>query len=264
MQFLGGAPESNDVIGAPRFGAVETTVLRSEHTPDVGATMEFQQLAFERRSIRGYKQEPVPKALLDEIIEVAAQTPSSMNTQPWHVHVVTGDVLDRIRTGNTERMLETGKPDREIRGHVRYEGAHRDRQKRVAAQLFEAAGIGWDDKELRQDWAMRGFRQFDAPVSVIGCIDRDLIDSTEAYFDLGQFVYAMVIAAWDRGVGAVINGQGIYQSSVVREEASIPEDQLIVITVAMGFPADDFPANDVVSERRSVGEIATYRGFDGQ
>ena len=55
---------------------------------------------------------------------------------------------------------------------------------------------------------MRGFRQFDAPVSVIGCIDRDLIDSTEAYFDLGQFVYAMVIAAWDRGVGAVINGQG--------------------------------------------------------
>ena len=27
--------------------------------------------------------------------------------------------------------------------------------------------------------------------------------------------------------------------------ASIPEDQLIVITVAMGFPADDFPANDV-------------------
>jgi hypothetical protein len=74
----------------------------------------------------------------------------------------------------------------------------------------------------------------------------------------------MVIAAWDRGVGAVINGQGIYQSSVVREEASIPEDQLIVITVAMGFPSDDFPANDVVSERRSVEDIATYRGFDGQ
>jgi hypothetical protein len=49
---------------------------------------------------------------------------------------------------------------------------------------------------------------------------------------------------------------------VVRQEASIPEDQLIVITVAMGFPADDFPANDVVSERRSVEEIATYRGFD--
>jgi hypothetical protein len=51
------------------------------------------------------------------------------------------------------------------------------------------------------------------------------------------------------------------QSSVVRAEAQIPDDQLIVITVAMGFPLDDFAANDVVSERRSVEEIATYRGF---
>lgn len=224
--------------------------------------MEFQQLAFERRSIRGYKPDRVPRKVLDEIIEVAAQSPSSMNTQPWHVHVVTGDVLDRIRAGNTERMITTGKPDREIRGHGRYENEHRDRQKRVAAQLFEAAGIGWDNKEQRQDWTMRGFRQFDAPVSVIGCIDRDLEDSTEAYFDLGQFVHAMVLAAWDRGVGCVINGQGIMQSTVVRTEAQIPDDQLIVITVAMGYPMDDFPANDVVSERRPVAEIATYRGFD--
>ncbi|MDG1410929.1 MAG: nitroreductase [Acidimicrobiales bacterium] len=223
--------------------------------------MEYQQLAFERRSIRGFRPNPIPKALLGEIISVAAQAPSSMNTQPWHVHAVAGDVLDRIRGGNTERMLETGKPDREIRGHGRYEGDHRERQKRVAAQLFDAAGIGWDDKAQRQDWAMRGFRQFDAPVSVIGCIDRDLYDSTEAYFDLGQFVYGMVLAAWDRGVGCVINGQGISQSSVVREHANIPDDQLIVITVAMGFPDDSFAANGVVSERRPVSEIATYRGF---
>lgn len=224
--------------------------------------MEFQQLVYERRSIRGYKPDVVPREVLDEIIGAAAQSPSSMNTQPWYVHVVTGEVLDRIRRGNTERMIATGKPDREIRGHGRYEGPHRERQERVAAQLFEAAGIGWENKEQRQDWTMRGFRQFDAPVSVIGCIDRDLEDSTEAYFDLGQFVHAMVLAAWDRGVGAVINGQGIMQSTVVRTEAQIPDDQLIVITVAMGYPADDFAANNVVSERRTVDEIATYHGFE--
>ena len=223
--------------------------------------MDFQQLVFERRSIRGYKPDRVPREVLDEIIEVAAQSPSSMNTQPWNVHVVTGEVLENIRRGNTERMMANPKPDREIRGHVNYGGVHRERQKRVAAQLFEAAGIGWEDKAQRMDWTMRGFRQFDAPVSVIGCIDRALEDTTEAYFDLGQFVHAMVLAAWDRGVGAVINGQGIMQSSVVREHACIPDDQLIVITVAMGYPAE-FPPNDVVSERRSVAEIATYRGFE--
>lgn len=224
--------------------------------------MDYEKIASERRSIRGYKPDRVPPEVMDEIISVAKQAPSSMNTQPWHVHVVTGDPLDRIRQGNMERMMSGAAPDREIRNHGRYEGQHRDRQKRVAAQLFESMGIDWGDKERRQDWAMRGFRQFEAPVSVIGCIDRDLEDSTVAYFDLGQFVYGMVLAAWERGVGSVINGQGISQSSVVREHANIPEDQIIVITVAMGYPADGFAANDVESERRPTDEIVTYVGYD--
>jgi len=61
-------------------------------------------------------------------------------------------------------------------------------------------------------------------VSVIGWIDRAVEDMTESYFDLGQFVHALVLAAWDSGVGTVINGQGIMQSSVVRAEAQIPDD----------------------------------------
>lgn len=226
------------------------------------ARAPFADTVRSRRSIRGYRPDPIPRSLLDEIVDVAKRCPSSMNSQPWHLHVVTGEPLERIREGNTDKMMAGAPPDREIVSHGGYRGVHRERQKRVAAQLFDAAGIGWDDKEERRDWAMRGFRQFDAPVSVIGCIDRDLSHSMVAYFDLGQLIYGLVLAAWDRGVGAVINGQGISQSSVVREHAGIPDDQIIVITVAMGFPADDFAANDVRSERRANDEIARYVGFD--
>ncbi|MDG2262835.1 MAG: nitroreductase [Actinomycetota bacterium] len=224
--------------------------------------MEYRDIAFNRRSIRGYSDELVPKELIDEVIDVARQAPSSMNTQPWHFHVVTGEPLERIREGNTERMMSGAKPDREISGHGAYEGEHRERQKVVAGQLFESMGIDWGDKQRRNDWAMRGFRQFDAPVSIVGTIDRDLGESTVAYFDLGQIVYGMVLAAWDRGLGTVINGQGISQSSVVREHSNIPEDQIIVITVALGWPADNFPANDVQSQRREIHEIVSYVGFD--
>jgi nitroreductase len=72
----------------------------------------------------------------------------------------------------------------------------------------------------------------------------------------------MVLAAWERGLGTVINGQGISQSSVVRAHGNIPEDEIIVITVAMGYPADGFAANDVQSVRRPVAEVVTYVGFD--
>ncbi|MCP3938752.1 MAG: nitroreductase [Actinomycetia bacterium] len=224
--------------------------------------MEYRDIAIGRRSIRGYKGDPVPREVIDEIVSVAKQAPSSMNTQPWHLHVVSGDPLEHIREENTERMMSGAKMDREIRMHGRYDGDHRDRQKAVAGQLFEAMGIDWGDKERRIDWAMRGFRQFDAPVSMIGTIDRELIEDSCAYLDLGQFIYGLVLAAWDNGLGTVVNGQGISQSSVVREHANIPDDEVIVITVAIGYPAEGFPANDVVSERRATEDIVTYVGFD--
>ena len=61
---------------------------------------------------------------------------------------------------------------------------------------------------------------------------------------------ALVNAAWSRGLGCVINSQGIMQSPVVREHAGIPDDQVIMICVAMGYPDDSFPANAVVSQRK--------------
>jgi nitroreductase len=39
----------------------------------------------------------VPREVIEEIISVAKWSPSSMNTQPWHVHLVTGEPLERIR-----------------------------------------------------------------------------------------------------------------------------------------------------------------------
>ena len=66
--------------------------------------MEFETLVQTRRSVRGYKNEPVPRALIDEILSVAKGAPSSMNTQPWHVHVLTGAPLDEVRRRNMEGM----------------------------------------------------------------------------------------------------------------------------------------------------------------
>ncbi len=225
--------------------------------------MDFEQLVAQRRSTRGYKPEPVPQELLAEIVEIAKRAPSSMNTQPWNFHVVTGAPLEEIRKGNTELMLAGASVDREIKMSSHgYQGPHRERQVEIAIQLFEAMGIERDDKERRQDWVMRGFRQFDAPVSVVVTIDADLADDTVAHFDCGAATYGLVLAATSKGLGCVINGQGIMQSSVVREHANIPEDQVIMTCVAMGWPDDDFVANHVVSRRVPIESDVSFVGFD--
>ena len=225
--------------------------------------MELEQAMQGRRSIRGFLDKPVPKELLKEIIALANRAPSSMNTQPWHLHVLTGAPLEAVRQGNTERMLAGIPPSREIEDYAAYQGPHRERQIEIAIQLFQAMGIERHDAERRQDWVMRGFRQFDAPVSVVVCFDRALLGNTIAHFDTGAMTYGLVLAAWAKGLGAVINGQGIMQSPVVRDVAQIPEDQVILTCVALGWPDDTFEANAVVSRRRPVENVTRFLGFDG-
>jgi nitroreductase len=223
--------------------------------------MEFDEVINGRRSIRGYKPDPVPRALIEEIIGLAMRAPSSMNTQPWNFYVITGEPLDRIRAGNTERMVAGVPQSREFRTGDAFAGPHRDRQVGVAKQLFAAMGIAREDTDRRQDWVLRGFRQFEAPVCIIVTYDRALDGSDDTPFDCGAVTTALVNAAWSRGLGCVINSQGIMQSPVVREYAGIADDQVIMKSVALGWPDDDFPANAVVSERKPVAEATVFVGW---
>ena len=151
--------------------------------PISGSAPTYDEVVLGRRSIRGYKPEPVPKAVIKEVIELAMRAPSSLNTQPWNFYVVAGEPLDRIRAGNTERNL-AGVPDsREFRSHGAYEGAHRERQIEIAKQLFAAMGIERHNQDQRRDWVLRGFRQFDAPISIVVTYDRSIHGGDIAPFD---------------------------------------------------------------------------------
>ncbi len=222
----------------------------------------YDEVVRGRRSIRGFLDKPVPRELIAEVIELAMRAPSSFNNQCWNFTVVAGEPLEAIRKGNTEGIL-AGQPDsREFRRFDKVPDEHRGRQIAIAKQLFGAMGIERHDKEGRQDWVLRGFRQFDAPVSVVVTYDKVILGSDIAPFDCGAVTNALVNAAWSRGLGCVINSQGIMQSPVVREHAGIPEDQVIMICVAMGWPDETFPANAVVSERKTVEEATRFVGFE--
>lgn len=224
--------------------------------------MELSELVQSRRSVRGYQKKPVPREVIDEIIAEAKGAPSSMNTQPWHVHVLTGAPLDEVRRRNMEGMAAGAPVKRDIVGHGAYEGVHRFRQVEIAKQLFSAMGIERDDKERRQDWVLRGFRQFDAPVSLILTYDRDLDPGAVVHFDMGALSYGIVLAAWDRGLGTVVNGQGIMRSDIVREVVGIPEEEVIMTAIAMGYPDDSFSANAVKSYREPNENFVRYHGFE--
>ena len=90
--------------------------------------MDFETLVQTRKSVRGFTKEPVPRKVVEDIIEVAKRAPSSMNTQPWHIHVLTGEPLEELRRRNMDEMIAGAKPKRDIVSHGEYQGVHRGRQ----------------------------------------------------------------------------------------------------------------------------------------
>jgi len=62
----------------------------------VGDGMELRDAILGRRSVRKYKSDPVPKEVLEEIMDLAVWAPSGMNRQNWFFVVVAGDLRDRV------------------------------------------------------------------------------------------------------------------------------------------------------------------------
>src|ERR1700744_2406490 len=114
--------------------------------------MDFEELVQSRKSVRGFKKQPVPRAVVAEIIEVARRAPSSMNTQPWHIHALTGPPLDEVRRRNMEEMVAGAKAKRDIVSHGEYQGVHPQRQVNTAKKLWGGGAFARDKKPMRQDW----------------------------------------------------------------------------------------------------------------
>jgi hypothetical protein len=104
--------------------------------------MDFETLVQTRKSVRGFKKEPVARTVIEDIIEVAKRAPSSMNTQPWHIHVLTGEPLEELRRPNMEEIVAGAKAKRDSISHGEYQGVHRGRQVDIAKKLF---AMGYPD-----------------------------------------------------------------------------------------------------------------------
>jgi len=213
-----------------------------------------------RKSIRGYKPTPVPRDVLREILEIATRSPSADNWQPWEITVVTGEALDKIRQGNVE-MLTSGAITDSASAHKKLEGVYRQRQVGVGIQLFKLMDIAREDKQKREQWIQRGFRFFNAPVAIIISAD-SCLDESHAQFDIGAISQAICLTALNYGLGTCIDLASIEYPEVVRRFTGIPESKRIVISIAIGYPDRDFPANKVESERECLENIVTWCGFD--
>jgi len=215
-----------------------------------------------RKSIRGYRPDPVPREVLEEILELASRAPSAMNTQPWEFTVLSGNALANVRRSNVG-LLNSGAPPSPECVVVNWplESVYRQRQVNLAKQLFRLMDIPREDKEKRARWLERGFRYFDAPTVIVVCVDRCLSESGPL-LDIGAVLQTICLIALHFGLGTCIEDQGVAYPEVLRKYAGIPDSKRIIAAIAIGHPDRDFPANKLETEREPAQNVTAWVGFD--
>ena len=224
--------------------------------------MDVTQAIRTRKSIRGFRPDPISREVIEEILQVSCRAPSALNLQPWEFFVLSGDPLRQAGRENVERLKSGATLELEVAesGFPR-DSVFRERQVALAKQLFRLMGIPREDKEKRAAWMELGFRYFDAPATIIIVSDRSL-SGEGLLLDLGAVMQSICLVAWQHGIGTCIARQGVFYPDVLRKSAGIPESKRIVIAISMGYPDWGFPANRVETEREPPEAITTWVGFE--
>jgi len=205
----------------------------------------------------------VPTDVLEELLKISAQAPSTRNFQPWKVNIVTGAVLEKIKRSNVAQLFAGVAPHAEVlieNQHESREPAFRQRQISVAKQLFKSMDIQRDDTQRRTEWLLRGFRFFDAPVALI-LSSSDALTKPVMAFDIALFSQTLCLAAMNFDLGTCIAQQGVSYPEVIRHYTEMPESERIIIGISIGYPDRNFAANDVITNREPVERFSRWYGF---
>jgi nitroreductase len=223
--------------------------------------MDILDAIRKRKSIRGYKPDPVPKTVIREILEIAGRAPSAMNTQPWEFVVVAGEPLRKIREGCAKKLNagEIPQPEHHVVGWTN-DSIYRVRQVDLAKHIFQIMNIPREDKMKRAAWMERGFRYFDAPAAIVIFVDKTLSE-TGPVLDVGAVMQNICLAALHFGLGTCIHDQGVMYPDVVKQFAGIPESKRLIIAISIGYPAEENIVNTITSTRESIDGLTSWIGF---
>lgn len=212
-----------------------------------------------RRSQRAYTHGPVPCALLEDLLAVAASAPSNSNTQPWQVHALAGAPKAALSAALLIALHEgTLPPSAHFPDPLPQEYAQR--QQEFGARYYESLGIDVADTASRAKQTAKNFDFFGAPVGLIFTIDRRL--APHSWLDLGLLVQNVMIAATARGLGTCAQVSFARFHTVIAQHLALGEHELTVCGMSLGYPQREAAVNRIAMPRRAVREFVRFDGFE--
>ncbi len=225
-------------------------------------SLDFRHAVTSRYSCRAYLNKPVPRETVVSILQLAGQSPSGGNLQPWHVRVLTGSALEGLVTRIAQRAKES--PEGEAQEYQVYpprlEEPYRSRRFKCGEDLYAALGIPRDDRPARLEQFARNLAFFGAPVALFFAVDKRMDRNQWAH--LGMFMQTLMLSAREHGLHTCPQESWAVWLPTVADYLDLPEELRLYCGMAMGYEDAGNPVNRWRTERAALAEWATLRGFE--
>lgn len=213
-----------------------------------------------RQSIRAFLPKAVPRATIDEILQLAARAPSGTNTQPWKATVLTGAAKQRL----SDAILAVYNDPDERKQHTeeyayyptRWVDPYLARRRKIGWDLYGLLGIGREDKAKMHAQHGRNYVFFDAPVGIIFTIDR--IMEQGSWLDFGMFLQNVMVAARARGLDTCPQAAFTPFHRIIASELKLADNEMVVCGMSLGYADMTKIENTLTTERESVSAFARF------
>jgi nitroreductase len=221
--------------------------------------MELEAAIRGRRSIRKFRPDPIPRKLLEDLLETARWAPSWGNTQPWEIYVITGEPLEAFRKANAASMGAAEPLRSDVPMPEKWPEQMKARYMGVGKSVVTSLGLKREDKEGRKQHQLNMAALFGAPCLIVAAVPRDVLVEY-AMLDVGLLLQTIVLAAHDRGLGTCIMASSVHYADLLRRHGSIPEDRRIIMGAVIGYPEREAPINHFERQRTDVDVFVKWVG----
>jgi len=215
--------------------------------------MDLFQAMRERKSLRAFKPDPLPRENIEELLRLTLHAPSAINLQPWEFIVVAGQEKERL----SRRLIKAYREKQISCGPGAVKPLPKTYGKRGAKTLTEMKVFFEEMKANPDQYINEGSCQFyGAPAAILICLDDAF--SKARFVDIGVILGYLLLAAHDLGLGTCPIGLITAYEDEIKEFLNIPENKNVVIGVALGYPDPESPINRFKSSRDDFGKMVRW------
>jgi len=217
-----------------------------------------------RMSARAFTAQPVPRATIAELLQVASRSPSGTNTQPWKVYVLQGSsrntLCEKVCTAH-----DAIRANPELAAQYREEydyypekwvSPYIDRRRENGWSLYGLLGIGKADKDKMHLQHQRNYKFFDAPVGLMFTMDK--VMGRGSLVDYGMFLQNIMVAARGHGLHTCPQAAWNGFAKIILPHIGAGPDEMLVCGMALGYADESALVNTFHTPRVSAEDFTSW------